>query len=268
MSGGHSFDTYYDWMVFPLWLAAGILVFGVLGILIIGLIGICSHSTENVVNLLFHFARVTFGNCLKKKDSNRFTFYYFEVPSYFIVGLSMITAVILGTTFLSFWLSFIVNETFVCDPQLDCFLRDPLTYLVPSSERLDNCTSYDSTNINGTVVCYEFIFDLTKGFSSAVGFMGVAVAYCRSYVFMLILVEKFCCKCCTKYVSVAMQLAICLITLSIVGVVSTVRYFSAILFKSYTSKIIFIVYMVTFILTGPLAGSGRSYYIGFRSTKM
>lgn len=85
---------------------------------------------------------------------------------------------------MSFWASFLVDETFACDPQLDCFLREPSTFLVFSSKRLDNCTSYNGTN--STVVCFTFSFNFNNGFSSAVGFIGVAVVYCRLCVSLLI----------------------------------------------------------------------------------
>ena len=98
--------------------------------------------------------------------------------------LSTINSVVLWLAFVSFWASFLVDETFACDPQLDCFLRDPSSLIVSSSKRLDNCTSYDRTS--ATVVCFRFALNFNKGFSSAVGFIGVAVTYNKICISLLI----------------------------------------------------------------------------------
>ena len=162
----------------------------------------------------------------------------------------------LGFLSLSFWASFIVNETVVCDPQLDCFLHHPSTHIVFSSKRLDDCTSYDSTS--GTVVCFQFVFDLTKGFSSAVGFMGVAVVYCRLYTFIMIWLWEFCSdKCqrnCTICVSLIMGLVTTFIYLLINIVVNFVPFFSDVLFKTNKSTIIYFTYTFSFFYIGPMAG--------------
>ena len=242
-------------------MGSGIVLLGVVVLITVSLIRKCNRckSSQYLVDPLFHFVRVTFGDHIKKMEgSQKFTFYHYEISSLQIFMLSTITLMVFGPTFMSFWASFIVNETFVCNPQLDCFLRDPSTFIVLSSEPLDDCTSYDSTN--GTVVCFQFIFDLTKGFSSAVGYMGVAVVYCRLYAFIIIWLQEFCSnKChngCTKYVSYIMHIVIIIPVITLFAIISfrAVPFFSDVVLKTNKSTIIFDAYMFSFVYIGPLAG--------------
>ena len=249
MSSGHSYETYENWSVSPPFVAG---VLGAFVLITVTLIHKCNQgrSSQYSVDLLFHFAKVTFGDRIKKEHTTqKFTFYSREISSLQISFLSTITLMVLQTTFFSFWISFLFNETFVCDPQLDCFLRDPSSLIVLSSEPLDNCTSYDGTN--GTVVCFQFIFDLSKGFSSAVGFMAVAVVYCRLYISIMIWLQKFCSN---KYQMYIMHIVIGLIILSIIIVVFAVPFFSDVVFKTFKSETIFITYLLSFGYIGPFAG--------------
>ena len=212
------------------------------------------RSSQYFVGPLFHFVKVTFGDRIKKiEGSQKFTFYNHEISPFGIFHLSPITLMILGPTFVSFWVLFLVNETFVCDPQLDCFLRDPSTLIVFSSEPLDNCTSsYDSTN--GTVVCFQFIFDLTKGFSSAVGFMAVAVVYCRLYISIMIWLQKFGRNKYQMTISYIMHIVITIIFVLIIIVVIEAPFFRDVVFKTFKSTTIFITYWISFAFMGLFAG--------------
>lgn len=276
MSSGHSYDTYNDVIAVPLWLQSVITVLGVIIILVTVLVTLFACEYENfvqyVVNPLFRFARVTFGDFIKENDKaddseglldDKFIFYDYIVSSWHIGILSSVTSVVLGPTFMSFWVSFIADETLGCDPELDCFIRDASTHEVSSSEPLNNCTSYDSTN--GTVVCFEFVFDLTRGFSSAVGFLGVAVLYCRMYVYILIWLREICNdKCqedCTKSVSIIMQAVVSIIVFLIIIIVSAVPFFRGVVFKTTKSSFIFIAYIFSFLYCGPVAGFFVTYVL-------
>ena len=242
-------------------MGSGIVILGVLILMKVSAMRKCNRyrSSQYLVDPLFHFVKVIFGDRINKKEgSQKFIFYNYEISSLQIFMLSTNTLMVFGPTFMSFWVSFIVNETFVCDPQLDCFLHYPSTHFFPSSKRLDNCTSYDSTS--GTVVCFQFVFDLTEGFSSAVGFMGVAVVYCRLYTFIMIWLQEFCSnKCqmnCAKYVSIIMQavIGIPIITVFIIIFVRAVPFFSDVVFRTNRSTIIFYAYSFSFAYIGPLTG--------------
>ena len=263
MTSSHSYITYNNWSNVPPLVGSGIVTFIMLAFLItVTIIYKCNlcdrcRCSQYFVDPFFRIVKVTFGDHIKKVEgSQKFTLYGYEISLWRMVPLSTITIMIFWPTFMSFWVSFIANETFVCDPQLDCFLRVPYSssLIVFFSDPLVNCSSYGSTN--GAVVCFEFVFDLTEGFSSAVGFMAVAVVYCRLYTFIMIWLREFCSdKCqmnCTRCVSFIMILVISIIHLLIVSVVNLVPFFRDVVLKTNKSTIIFHAYMISFFYVGPL----------------
>ena len=187
-SMAHSFETYNNWNTMSVIYLTSITVFiCVISFVIIVISGICNCTCVSPINkLMFHFVKITFRDSIKKSENSpdKFIFYGYEIPSIFLFLLSTINLVVLWLAFVSFWASFLVDETFVCDPQLDCFLLDPSALIVLSGKQLDNCTSYDCTNC--TVVCFQFVFDFNKGFSSTVGFISVAVIYNKICISLLI----------------------------------------------------------------------------------
>ena len=264
MAHSHSFNTYTNWSVIPPLIAGGITFFYLSVLVMIATIFRCSPGALLKCNpnldSPFRLVKVTFGKYIKKMESSqKFTFYCYEIAPWQIIMLSTVTVVILGPTFMSFWVSFLVDETLVCDPKLNCFLRDSSTHIFSSSKRLDNCTSsYNGTN--GTVVCFQFVFDFTGGFSSAVGFMGVAVVYCRMYIYAMIWFRE-CCGCqtmgaCTMAVSIMMHTVALALAGWIFRVISTV---SDVVFQTNKSTIIFYAYFISFVYVGPLAG----FYVTF-----
>lgn len=197
MTSSHSFDTYTRWNIWVLFIVSGIFI--VVQFILIIVLARCHTSCW-----IFEYVKITFRDSIEKSQGSpdKFIFYGYEISLFHLFFLSTINSFVLLLTFMSFWASFLVDETFACDPQLDCFLRDPSSFVVLSSERVDNCTSYDGTN--GTVVCFTFSFNLNNGFSSAVGFIGVAVVYCRLCIFLTIWLWKLpqrqnCCFCCSCF---------------------------------------------------------------------
>ena len=281
MTSSHSFDTYFYWSVGPPLVASGIMVLVIAVFVIFFLIQFVIHTckcnlgsictcrcNQYFVDPFFYFVKVIFRKHIKKmEDSQNFTLYRYEISPWQIIMLSTITLMVVSQTVMSFWVSFIANETFVCDPQLDCFLRDPSTQIVFSSKPLDNCTSYDSTN--GTVVCFQFVFDLTEGFSSAVGFMGVSVIYCRLYTLVLIWLREFGERQVftnTRFkevfimlVSLIIHIMTAVIAIYIIIAVNTISFLSDVVFKTNKSIFIFYAYFFSFAYIGPLAG----FYIAF-----
>ena len=168
--------------------------------------------------------------------------------------LSTINSVVLWLAFVSFWASFLIDETFAGDPQLDCFLRDPSSLIVLSSEPLDNCTSYDSTN--GTVVCFQFVLDFNKGFSSAVGFIGVAVIYNKICISLLIffweLPQKKEQNTCIKWKAISWIGVVIAIFAPIVFAIATIIVLKADTVKTNESTFLNVSYCVCFIYVGPL----------------
>ena len=242
MTSNHSYDTYTYWSFVPLFVGSCIII--LVWFVLITVPAICKYNqcrnSQYFVGPLLFFVKVTFGDHIKKEEGTwKYTFYHYEISLVQIIILSSVTLLILWATFMSFWISFIANETFVCGPQLDCFLRDPSTHYVLSSEPLDNCTSYDSTN--GAMVFFEFIFDLSKGFSSAVGFMGVAVVYCRLYIHVSMMIQLWSKK--YQMAHYIMHIVIAFIFILTFFVVLAVPFFSDVVFKTTKSITIFMAYL-------------------------
>ena len=250
MTSGYSYDTYYNWTIVRLFLGSGIALFSIFITAMVTIYN-CSHFLQYMANPLFCFAIATFGDNIKKEDSNKFTFYCYKISLIHLFFLSTITCVILWLSFMSFWVSFIFNETFGCDPQLDCFIYDPLTHIVSSSEPLDNCTSS-----NGTVVCFKFVFDFTKGFFFALCFIVVALIYCRLCANVLIWFRELF----SKYqkvvhcnMSVLLSFIMEILTFIFALIVIIVYIVSFLSNMVFQTSIIFWVYVFSFVYIGPLA---------------
>ena len=107
MSSGHSYDTYKNWINVPLFLGSGSTLFSIVAILVAVIVAVkvCNYAqiVEYLVKPLYLFAKVTFGDHIKEiENSDKFTFYYYEVLSVHICMLSTITSVVLGPTFYVF----------------------------------------------------------------------------------------------------------------------------------------------------------------------
>lgn len=87
-----------------------------------------------------------------------------------LIQLSIITSVVMASSLLTFWDTFLIKKTYVCDPQLDCFIRYSISLTKILHGPLENCTIAMEN-----VVCFEFAYDLVGGFSSAVGVLCVSV---------------------------------------------------------------------------------------------
>lgn len=96
--------------------------------------------------------------------------------------LSTVTTMILYMIFLTFWASFLIEESVVCDRQLDCFFTRSLFSVSYRVEYIDcsevgNSTTTCSYFISGyrvddcsrvgnyTVTCFRFVLAATKGFA-------------------------------------------------------------------------------------------------------
>lgn len=121
-------------------------------------------------DLLYPYTKVVFQSSLKKIRREGTETPELRLHGYrlrcTLLQISSVTSLVVAASFLAFWDTFLIKQTFVCDPRLDCFYREGKT--IP----LENCT-YATEN----VVCFEFVFDIVGGFSSAIGVLGISVLY-------------------------------------------------------------------------------------------
>ena len=183
---GFSYDTYDNWSLYPP--------------LIVAIVWLVLHTVIGTVLLYFHIAskrnfkslspyilrylKIVFRGSLKE-ENDQIKFYGYEIYPLNVIVLSLVTTITLCCVFISFWAAFLLEETFVCDPRLDCFVTNSS---LSSASAKDFQTIKDCGEIeeNATVRCFQFEFDAAEGFSYAVGFFGVAVAFITLYNNLLI----------------------------------------------------------------------------------
>ena len=85
--------------------------------------------------------------------------------------------------FITFWVIFLVEESFGCDPRLDCFPRQDNNSELLSHTPIQNCSDYDLTD-NVTIICYRFAFRYAEGFGVAGGILVFAASLMKMYEFL------------------------------------------------------------------------------------
>ena len=181
MSTGFGYDTYNNLAVLvPVFSSVSLVA---LHFILSFIMNIC-EGDEARIQFLFIYSKVIFYGVLKKDKKKKISFHDYEIHNWCLFLLSSVTTFVLICAFFSFWAAFLFNETFVCDPRLDCFVKNSTTNsFVPVSD----CATVGD---NAKVECYQFKFDVSEGFSYAVGFFAVAVAYICLYSSVLIWLMK------------------------------------------------------------------------------
>ena len=212
----------------------------------------CNRSSyyDHYNNFCVIYSKLIFRDALKKKENpHRILLHKYEINKERVKWLIPVTSIVMMGVFLSFWGSFLIEETFVCDPLLDCFYDN-------SSKRLEDCADV-SDNI--TVTCFQFVLNISAGFASAIGFLAVIVVYIYVYGYLLIwLMEAtYSPKCTFQGVICTLTLLLFLpLLLGICGfiIVISVPFFSEIALKTTESTLNFIAYSLCFIYVGPFTG--------------
>ena len=191
MAEGLSYST-YAFLDYTFPFVLGIVVIVIQALINIILIILSAFKKFNSIKkALFLYSKVVFSGVLKKDDNGRSLFYnYYSTYHHDEFVLSFVSTVVLYCVFISFWASFLLKETFVCDRRFDCFAgNSSLSHLFSEDfERVQDC---DEIEESATVICFHIVFDSSEGFSYAVGFFGVAVSYIHIYGHLVIwIMEK------------------------------------------------------------------------------
>ena len=191
MAEGLSYSTYtfLDY-TFPFVLGIVVIVIQALINIILIILSAFNKLNNSVTNALFLYSKVVFSGVLKRDDNGQPLFYnYYSISHHYVYVLSFVSTVVLYCVFISFWASFLLKETFVCDRRFDCFAGNSLSRSFSEDfERVQDC---DEIEESATVICFHFVFDSSEGFSYAVGFFGVAVSYIHIYGHLVIwIMEK------------------------------------------------------------------------------
>ena len=129
MNGGYSYTTYMNWDV---WVPVGVSLVTIIAtalVVITSLVWLKCYrsSAHHWIDLTYHIAKLTLSNSLQRDlraEPPRLTLYDRRTSPLFVILLSCLTPAIFIPAFVSFWASFLVDETYACDPGLDCFSRN------------------------------------------------------------------------------------------------------------------------------------------------
>ena len=264
----HSYDTYVGWtVVFPLLICSlGLFV----NFLVLPLLYCCFRERDtsgHLIHLFYIYSKVIFRDALKREEEDsqcKISLHDYEIPSgHQIILFSTITTMTLCSVFISFWASFLVDQTAVCDPMLDCFVTSSssLESDDPSPpERIQNCADIES---NATVDCFEFVFAVSEGFASAIGFLAVVVAYVYLIGYSLIWLmglllssdhnTSSCARKCALFAWICLVFLPVILDIVIFIVALSVPLFSDVVLKTAENTLKFSAYLLCFSYVGPFA---------------
>ena len=168
---GFSYDIYDNWSLYPPFIIGSVLSF--LHIAIVAVLPCLNRVSErkfkSILPYILRYSKIVFRGALKEED-NQVKLYGYEIQQWLVVLLSFVTTATFYCVFISFWAAFLLEETFVCDPRLDCFVTNS-SLSSASSDYFRTIEDCDEIEVNATVKCFQFQFDATEGFAYAVGFL-------------------------------------------------------------------------------------------------
>lgn len=270
MRDGYSIYTYYRWTVsvpVGLGVAVSSIIFMIL--VLVSFLTFGKRNSKHLTNFFFMCSKIVYRDALrKKKNPYRVLFHGYKFRNWHMVQCASIILIVVVTVFLSFWANFLTEATYICNPQLDCFFSNSsILWIIDNDlpQRVDDCANIDD---NISVICYQFAFTATKGFSSAVGFLAVAVIYTYMYGYVLIWFMEIVLS--PKVTNVAIRmysiigwlsLIILPLVIGIAGlvVVMCVPFLAKIAFKSFESGLTFLAYWCFFVYAGPLTSIFTSF---------
>ena len=273
MASGYSYSTYTNW---DLWVPIGVSLLTVLLTtlpVVASLIWFKLHrsSAHHSLELAYHFSRLVLGDSLQRdieSHPHRLTLFDRQVSPVVMILLSTLSPALLVPAFVSFWASFLVDETFACDPGLDCFSRDPSSFSISHSRLpLFNCTDLDNTNT--TVICFRFVLDYVAGFAAMGGVLVVSVVSLRVYGIVLTWLvgvmpssstrrdgRCFSCQVICSVVGIFIFfLAPIIISVVVLIVVLLVPFINEIIFQSSERTLKFTTYWLSSLFSGTLTGA-------------
>ena len=191
----------YNYLVYELWLIIPATVIAALSY-VIGILHCCcvrhQSSAAGMVKFLL-------GDIVEKKEEEDGTKYLIQghplnggVLRIVTIYSSMITSCALMT----FWYEFLVDVTYSCDPNLDCYPVPPPSFTVhniPSIPPIVNCSDYEPLPGNVTIVCFTFTFDYSQAFGAAGGVFAFAVFGIRTVIGIMTWLKSVCLKCCLLF---------------------------------------------------------------------
>ena len=101
---------------------------------------------------------------------------------------------------MTFWDTFLVDVTYSCDPNFDCYPLPLASITYRSIPPIVNCSDYVTLPDNMTIVCFTFTFDYSQAFGAAGGVFAFAVFGIRIVLGIIIWLKSKYRKCCLSIV--------------------------------------------------------------------
>ena len=270
MSSGYSYNTYVNW---DIWVPIGVSSLSVILTVILVIISIIwlkfyRSSAHHFIEFTYQLAKLVLRDSLQRNLEAvppRMTLYDRRVSPILVILLSSITPAVFIPAFVSFWASFLVEETYACDPGLDCFSLDPASFSAKNYQQpISNCTNHENT----TIICFQFVFDYTAGFATTGGILVVAVVSLKVYGVLLVWLvglapssrssRKGRCYSCRTLCSIV-SVFIFFLAPIIIAIVILITVFllslpNDIVFQSNERIVKFAAYCSSLLFVGPVAG--------------
>ena len=148
------------------------------------------------------------GDLVEKKEEEDGTKYLIHGQPLNIISLTTMTIgtlMITSCALMTFWYEFLVDVTYSCDPNLDCYLYPAPSFSFKtyfSIPPIVNCSDYETLPDNTTIICLTFTFDYPHAFAAAGGVFAFAVFGIRTVIGIMVWLKSNAWKCCLSFLLV------------------------------------------------------------------
>ena len=185
---GHSYMVYQLADLVPPLVVGGVTVLlGFLSAMFVIIFMLCKLSQGKNVRIpclfgMYAAISVVFRDAIKKKSTKTgpvFVLWDRKVSPMFIPALFIILPGLFACFITSFWGVFLIENSYTCDPALDCFPIDAEQGNL-QNDPIVNCSDFN-TNDNITILCYQFVFR----FAAGTAFLGGLLAFTATLIKLL-----------------------------------------------------------------------------------
>ena len=190
---GYSIDVYRNWDYIPIAVITVVVGSSAFGLMLLNLfLGLykkrCQGEFGGVLceDIIFRAPRLLLDfEVTNDLQGNKVAFFHRRRVPVAVINIFFAPAVLLCIcAFITFWVIFLVEESFGCDPGLDCFPLQENNGALLSHTPIQNCSDYDLIG-NVTIICYQFVLRYAEGFGAAGGIIALAASVMKMYEIVL-----------------------------------------------------------------------------------
>ena len=191
----------YNYQVYELWLIIPATVVSVLPYVVIILL-CCSARLRSSTAGMVKFLLGDLVGKREEKDGTKYLIQGYPLKKKLLYMVMFYCLMITSCALMTFWYEFLVDVTYSCDTNLDCY-PIPALYISFSFNNFSlnippivNCSDYVPLPDNMTIICFTFTFDYSRAFGAAGGVFAFAVFGIRTVIGIMIWLKSECQKCC------------------------------------------------------------------------